>query len=314
MVTRRHIRIKIIQSVYSFSLDKGRKIDDQILFFNKSILETFNLYLLMLSLFKELKIHSKEQLLAYQKNGIIKDENYLGINCLAKNKFLDFLDNHAGLENHIKNKNFIKWDLEFKFIRRLVLKIIKSENFIKYSLIKSPNLNDCQSSLINLFKDIIAPSTYLHNYIEDQNLSWATDLPLVNTFILKTFKNLNIKEPNSLKFPKPEQQEEDLEFGVKLLKTVISKSSELHNEIKGKTPNWDPERITFIDQVILRTAIAELLHFEDIPAKVTLNEYLEIAKDYSTPNSNNFVNGVLDKLLKDFKNENRLMKTGRGLL
>ena len=314
MLTRRHIRIKIIQSVYSFSLDKGRKIDDQILFFNKSILETYNLYILMLSLFKELKIHSKEQLLAYQKNGIIKDENYLGINCLAKNKFLNFLDNHAGLESQIKNKNFIKWDLEFKFIKRLVLKIIKSENFKKYSLIKSPNLKDCQSSLINLFKDIIAPSTYLHNYIEDQNLSWVTDLPLVNTFILKTFKNLNIKEPNSLKIPKPKQQEEDLEFGIKLLKVVISKSSELHNEIKGKTPNWDPERIAFIDQVILRTAIAELLHFEDIPAKVTLNEYLEIAKDYSTPNSNNFVNGVLDKLLKDFKNENRLMKTGRGLL
>ena len=314
MLTRRHIRIKVIQSVYSFSLDKGRKIDDQILFFNKSILETYNLYILMLSLFKELKIHSKEQLLAYQKNGIIKDENYLGINCLAKNKFLNFLDNHAGLESQIKNKNFIKWDLEFKFIKRLVLKIIKSENFKKYSLIKSPNLKDCQSILINLFKDIIAPSTYLHNYIEDQNLYWVTDLPLVNTFILKTFKNLNINEPKSLKFPKPKQQEEDLEFGVKLLKIVISKSSELHNEIKGKTPNWDPERIAFIDQVILRTAIAELLHFEDIPAKVTLNEYLEIAKDYSTPNSNNFVNGVLDKLLKDFKNENRLMKTGRGLL
>ena len=314
MLTRRHIRIKVIQSVYSFSLDKGRKIDDQILFFNKSILETYNLYILMLSLFKELKIHSKEQLLAYQKNSITKDENYLGINCLAKNKFLDFFDNHPRLESQIKNKNFIKWDLEFKFIKRLVLKIIKSENFKKYSLIKSPNLKDCQSSLINLFKDIIAPSTYLHNYIEDQNLSWVTDLPLVNTFILKTFKNLNIKEPNSLKIPKPKQQEEDLEFGIKLLKVVISKSSELHNEIKGKTPNWDPERIAFIDQVILRTAIAELLHFEDIPAKVTLNEYLEIAKDYSTPNSNNFVNGVLDKLLKDFKNENRLMKTGRGLL
>ena len=314
MLTRRHIRIKVIQSVYSFSLDKGRKIDDQILFFNKSILETYNLYILMLSLFKELKIHSKEQLLAYQKNGIIKDENYLGINCLAKNKFLNFLDNHAGLESQIKNKNFIKWDLEFKFIKRLVLKIIKSENFKKYSQIKSPNLEDCQTSFINLFKDIIAPSSYLYNYLEDQNLYWIADLPLVNTFLLKMFKNLDIKDSNSLKFPEPKQQDEDLKFGVKLLKIVISKSTELHNEIKGKTPNWDPDRIAFIDNVILRTAIAELLHFQDIPAKVTLNEYLEIAKDYSTPNSNTFVNGVLDKLVKDFKNENRLMKTGRGLL
>ena len=314
MLTRRHIRIKIVQSVYSFSLDKGRKIDDQILFFNKSILETYNLYLLMLSLFKELKIYSKEQLLAYEKNSITKDENYLGINCLAKNKFLDFFDNHAALESQIKNKNFINWDLEFKFIKRLVLKIIKSENFKKYSLIKSPKLEDCQDSFISLFKDIIAPSSYLYNYLEDQNLYWIADLPLVNTFLLKMFKNLDIKDSNSLKFPEPKQQDEDLKFGIKLLKIVISKSSELHNEIKGKTPNWDPERIAFIDKVILRTAIAELLYFKDIPTKVTLNEYLEIAKDYSTPNSNTFVNGVLDKLVKDFKNENRLMKTGRGLL
>ena len=314
MLTRRHIRIKIVQSVYSFNLDKGRKIDDQIQFFNKSILDTYNLYILILSLFKELKRHTKEQLLTYEKNSIIKDENYIGMNCLANNKALDFLDNHAELESQIKNNNIVNWDLEFKFIKRLVLKIIKSENFKIYSLKKSPNLSDCQSSLINLFKDIIAPSSYLYNYIEDQNISWIADLPLVNTFLLKIFKNLNVKDPSSLKFPKPKQQEEDLKFGVKLLKIIISKSSELRNEIEGKTPNWDPDRIAFIDQIILRAAIAELLYFEDIPAKVTLNEYLEIAKDYSTPNSNNFVNGVLDKLVKDFKNENRLTKTGRGLL
>ena len=95
---------------------------------------------------------------------------------------------------------------------------------------------------------------------------------------------------------------------------LFLKKKNLLNEIEGKTPNWDPERIAFLDQVILRTAIAELLYFEEIPTKVTLNEYLEIAKDYSTPNSNNFINGVLNKLVKDFKNENRLMKSGRGLL
>ena len=314
MLTRRHIRIKIVQSVYSFNLNEGRKIDDQIQFFNKSIIDTYNLYILMLSLFKELKTHTKEEILTYEKNSISKDENYIGMNCLANNRVLDFLDNHAELVNQIKNNNFVKWDLEFKFIKRLVLKIIKSENFKTYSLKKSPNLLDCKSSLINLFKDIIAPSPYLYNYIEDQNLSWIADLPVVNTFLLKIFKNLDITDPNSLKFPKPKQQEEDLNFGVKLLKMTISKSSELHNEIEGKTPNWDPDRIAFLDQIILRAAIAELLYFEDIPAKVTLNEYLEIAKDYSTPNSNNFVNGVLDKLVKDFKNENRLTKTGRGLL
>ena len=108
----------------------------------------------MLSLFKELKIHSKEQLLAYKKNSITKDENYLGINCLAKNKFLDFFVNHAELESQIKNKNFIKWDLEFKFIKRLVLKIIKSENFKKYSQILKRDINIGISSKLSVFFNI----------------------------------------------------------------------------------------------------------------------------------------------------------------
>ena len=125
-------------------------------------------------------------------------------------------------------------------------------------------------------------------------------MPLVNTFLLKTFKNLDFKDSNSLKFPDPEAKEEDLNFGIQLLNLVISKKEDLLNEIEGKTPNWDPERIAFLDQVILRTAIAELLYFEDIPTKVTLNEYLEIAKDYSSPKSNIFINGVLDKIVKDY--------------
>ena len=314
MLTRRHIRIKIIQSVYSFSLDKGKKIKDEIIFFNKSIYDAHDLYILILSLFKEVKNHTDEQIKAYKKNNIKKDENYIGLNHLAKNKALEFLSNHIELERQIKKRNFIKWDLEFKFIKKLVLKIIKSENFKNKSLIKNSTLIADKSSLIDFFKNVIAPSTYLYNYLEDQNLTWGADLPLVNTFLLKTFKNLDFKDSNSLKFPEPEAKEEDLNFGKQLLNLVISKKEDLLNEIEGKTPNWDPERIAFLDQIILRTAIAELLYFEDIPTKVTLNEYLEIAKDYSTPNSNNFINGVLNKLVKDFKKQNRLTKSGRGLL
>ena len=269
---------------------------------------------MILSLFKEVKNHTNEQIKAYKKNNIKKDENFKGLNYLAKNKALEFLNNHIELERQIKKRNFIKWDLEFKFIKKLVLKIIRSDNFKNKSLVKNPNLISDKSSLIDFFKNIIAPSTYLYNYLEDQNLTWGADLPLVNTFLLKTFKNLDFKDPNNLKFPNPEEKEEDLKFGIQLLNLVISKKEDLLVEIEGKTPNWDLERIAFLDQVILRTAIAELLYFEDIPTNVTLNEYLEIAKDYSTPNSNNFINGVLNKLVKDFKKQNRLMKSGRGLL
>jgi N utilization substance protein B len=112
----------------------------------------------------------------------------------------------------------------------------------------------------------------------------------------------------------PIENKEDMDFGVHLLEQVIAKEDELQKELNGKTPNWDEERIAHLDNIILKTAIAELLFFPNIPVKVTLNEYLEIAKDYSTPNSNHFVNGVLDKLVREFQEEKRLNKTGRGLL
>ena len=130
----------------------------------------------------------------------------------------------------------------------------------------------------------------------------------------KSFKQLQEGIPESLSFPDFEKQHEDIVFGRTLLEKVIVNDEQLQNEFGGKTPNWDTDRIAQIDNVILKIAIAELLYFPSIPSKVTLNEYLEIAKDYSTPNSNNFVNGVLDKLVKEFEQENRLNKTGRGLL
>jgi len=145
-------------------------------------------------------------------------------------------------------------------------------------------------------------------------LTWVDDLPMVNTFILKMLKNIEVNKPQSLIFPKPSENQEDTDFGIHLLEKVIVNDEKLQKELLGKTPNWDTDRIAQLDNVILKIAIAELLYFPLIPSKVTLNEYLEIAKDYSTPNSNNFVNGVLDKLVKEFSQENRLNKTGRGLL
>ncbi|MGY8923429.1 MAG: transcription antitermination factor NusB, partial [Flavobacteriales bacterium] len=131
---------------------------------------------------------------------------------------------------------------------------------------------------------------------------------------VKMLKHIDLNSPQSLTFPRSIENQEDTDFGIKLLEKVISNDSNLQEELLGKTPNWDAERIAQLDNVILKVAIAELLYFPMIPSKVTLNEYLEIAKDYSTPKSNNFVNGVLDKLVREFDQENRLNKTGRGLL
>ena len=121
-------------------------------------------------------------------------------------------------------------------------------------------------------------------------------------------RKIDHKKPQSLKFPNQKNDKEVIDFGMDLLKKTISNNEQILEDLRGKTPNWDSERIALLDQAILKTAITELLHFPSIPTKVTINEYLEIAKDYSTPNSNNFVNGVLDELVREFTKNKGLPK------
>ena len=314
MLTRRHIRIKVMQSVYSFKVGEGKMLDDEIVFFKDSIAKSYDLYFLMFSLLKSIKQYVDDQLVTYNTHKILKDQKYLKLKCLSDNRFLEFINQHKVLNKYLKNKKIISWDLEFIFTKDLVEEIISNEAFIVYLNNKSPSENDDLEWLIKSFKNIIASSSYLYNYLEDNNLTWIDDLPVVNTFILKTLKKLKTNNLESLKFPKIDESFDDIEFGIQLLKKSILEEEKLLKELEGKTPNWGAERIAQMDKVILKIAIAEILHFPEIPTKVTINEYLEISKDYSTPNSNNFINGVLDKLVREFVDEKRMIKQGRGLL
>ena len=314
MLTRRHIRIKVMQSVYSFKVGEGKMLDDEIVFFKDSIAKSYDLYFLMFSLLKSIKQYVDDQLVTYNTHKILKDQKYLKLKRLSDNRFLEFINQHKVLNKYLKNKKFISWDLEFIFTKDLVEEIISNEAFQVYLANKSPSEKDDLQWLIKSFKNIIASSSYLYNYLEDNNLTWIDDLPVVNTFILKTLKKLKTNNLESLKFPKIDESFDDIEFGIQLLKKSILEEEKLLKELEGKTPNWGAERIAQMDKVILKIAIAEILHFPEIPTKVTINEYLEISKDYSTPNSNNFINGVLDKLVREFVNEKRMIKQGRGLL
>ncbi|MDC1218036.1 transcription antitermination factor NusB [Flavobacteriaceae bacterium] len=314
MLTRRHIRIKVMQSVYSFSLGQNNNLEKEVLFFKESVGQTFNLYLLLLGLFKSLHAYAEEQLETIQKNKIQNEAQCKILQNFTQNRVLIFFKEHKVLSKQLDNKKLVKWDLEFKFLKDLFIEVSNSQVFKDYHEIENPSEEDDLNFTTKLFKNHIATSNYLYDFVEDNCLTWTDDLPMVNTFLLKMLKHIDLNSPQSLTFPRSIENQEDTDFGIKLLEKVISNDSNLQEELLGKTPNWDAERIAQLDNVILKVAIAELLYFPMIPSKVTLNEYLEIAKDYSTPKSNNFVNGVLDKLVREFDQENRLNKTGRGLL
>jgi len=313
MLTRRHIRIKVMQSVYSFSQRENGKLEEELKFFDASVSQSFELYTALLGLIKALMDLVQDQLKVHEKIGSV-DVKYQHLKLLSNNRVMLMIQQHAVLEKKLQSKNTIKWDLEFVFLKELLQKITSDTAFNDYQKNTDPQWEDDLNWFSRCFKKHIASSDFLYDYLEDQNLTWIDDLPLVNTFISKMFKQLAPDQHNSLPFPEFVKNQEDIVFGRQLLEKVIVKDEELQKELEGKTPNWDPERIARLDGVVLKIAIAELLYFPSIPTKVTLNEYLEIIKDYSTPNSNNFVNGVLDKLVKEFSLENRLNKIGRGLL
>ena len=314
MLTRRHIRIKVIQSVYSFSFTEKKEFKDELLFFEQSVDQFYNLYFLLLGLFKALKNQTEEQIKAYLIHKIKIDNNFNALNTLTQNKVLNFIGSHNELELTLRNKKFLRWDLEIIFLNDLLSEIFKWDEFENYSRLELRTEKDDKNWFVKFFKEILTNSKYLFNYLEDHQLTWIDDLPVVNTFILKMLRKIDEKKPKSLKLPSKISDNEVIDFGKDLLKKTINNNEQILEDLRGKTPNWESERIALLDQAILKTAITELLHFPSIPIKVTINEYLEIAKDYSTPNSNNFVNGVLDEIVRDFSKNKRFTKKGRGLL
>ena len=168
--------------------------------------------------------------------------------------------------------------------------------------------------ILDVFSELIVPNEKLYDYLEDNKLTWVDDIPVVNTQIIKQLKQIKSVNDDSFRVPKLFKDQEDKEFVTHLFRKTILNETELAKEYIDKTPNWDTERIAEIDTIVLKMAICEFLKFPSIPIKVTINEYLEIAKEYSTPKSSIFINGILDNLVKEFEANKKINKTGRGLM
>lgn len=312
MLTRRHFRIKVMQSVYSFIQNEENDLQKEVIFFKKSFKNTFSLYLTILAFFKAILEHAEQQNSLKGELRATKLKDHPGI--LASNSVLKFIANHSTLATFLKRRKIKNWDLDFDYVKSNFKQLIQSDAFKIYSEFENPSLQQDRDLILFLFKEIIAPSDKFYDYIEDKELTWIDDLPVVNTFLSKILNQIDPDDTSSLPFPQSTFEEEDPKFGVELLEKVISNEEELQKELEGRTPNWENDRIATLDAILIKMAIAELIYFPSIPTKVTMNEYIEISKDYSTPKSNVFINGILDKVIKDLEASNRIKKSGRGLI
>ena len=154
----------------------------------------------------------------------------------------------------------------------------------------------------------------MFDYFEDKKLTWVDDFPVVNTVLLKILRKVKLTSPETKLLPDLYKDEDDKEFAKDLFKKTVLNNSKFEEEISKKTTNWDTERLASLDGLLLKMALCEFQKFPSIPHKVTINEYLEIAKEYSTPKSSLFINGILDKIVKEYQSQNLHPKAGRGLM
>lgn len=315
MLTRRHVRVKVMQSVYAITRSNDDSLEKQQKFLKFSIENTYALYLLMLSLLKEIHALAKEQVKLSSNSYLTNTtDNYPDKEKFINNRFLQLIADNSSFKEELERRKLDNWYLNDEYVKLLYKEIVQSDVYKVYMNKEGSSFDEDKQLILELYKNIIAPNDKIYEYFEDDKLTWIDDIPLVNTFILKLFKKVKPNVLESYFLPELVKDQDDIVFANRLLTKTLLNNEALVKEIQDKTPNWDKDRIADIDAILLKMAITELLHFPSIPERVTMNEYLELAKEYSTPKSSTFINGILDKLVKEYQKDGKLNKIGRGLL
>lgn len=304
-----------MQCIYALTQSHDDALDKQEKFLKVSIENMYSLYLLMLSLLVEIHLMAENQLkLSSKKYLATPADDFPDKEKFVNNQILLQIAGNSLLMNELSKRKLKNWYLNEEYVKVLYKEVVSSTIYEAYMSKPESNYEEDRKLLLTLFKEVIAPNEKIYDYFEDDKLTWVDDIPIVNTYILKQIRKVKENQNESFFVPRLLKDQEDMDFAKKLLTKTLLNNRQWEKEIEGKTPNWDKDRIADIDAILLKMAICELLNFSSIPEKVTINEYLEIAKEYSTPKSSIFINGILDKLVKEYKVNGKLKKVGRGLL
>ena len=314
MLNRRHLRIKVLQMLYSYFNDED---STDISLAEKNLLNSieriYDLYIYLLLSFpvvREVALNKQDE--RKKKLRPSKEDLYPNLK-FVDNEIISLITKSVDLNQLSKNRK-INWDNDEKreIYRKIFIEIEKSEIYFEHMNNDENGFEADRNFLIQLFKAEIANSPLIYDFFEDEDIHWMDDIDLACSMIIKTIKNT--KEDTFDIMPLYKANDDEKAFICTLLKETIKKDAENELMIENLVENWEFERIAKMDVLLLKMAITELQCFETIPTKVSINEYIEISKYYSTPKSNVFINGILDKSVNLLSKENKINKSGRGLI
>lgn len=311
MLGRRQLRAKAMQALYSYYRGNQdmRLVEKNML---KGVRDVEDLYFALLTLLVAVKNEAEKKIEVGLSKNFPTEEEKNPSRKFINNPIFEILEKQEDLRDFDSRHRNLNWNLEDIYPHKILKNFTEGKTYKNYIKSRDNSFEEHKRIISHLFINYIAGNEEVESFLEDYNINWADDLHIANTMVVNTIKSFTADGLNNLFTLLLD--EEHLEFTQNLLRKAINNEQELSALIDEKAQNWDFERIALIDRLILQMALTEFLYFPSIPPKVTINEYVEMAKSYSTPKSKIFVNGILDKTLKDLQEEGKIRKSARGMM
>lgn len=313
MLNRRHLRIKVLHALYAFYTEDERDIvkAEKALFF--SIDKMYEMYILLIALIVEMQGAAIEKIEAGRNKKLPTEEDLHPNTKFVTNRPLRVLANSKVLKNAMEEMS-LSWSDNPELIKKIFRMLIETEDYKEYMDSEERGFDHDREFLLRFFKRHMINFELLHDHFEEKSIFWNDDLDLASSMVLKTVKLIEDGDTDVTLLPLWKEDDDEKDFVTELFRKTLAMGEENEKLIESYTKNWDIERIAVIDTILMKMALAEAQIFESIPLKVTLNEYIELSKYYSTPKSNGFINGVLDQMFAKLTEEGKIKKIGRGLL
>ncbi len=313
MLSRRLIRIKVLQTLYAYSKKSYSTINQAEKELKTSLERTYQLFFMIILLIREILDYAAEKIELGREKKMPSWEDLHPNTRFIENRLIRDLSHHPAIERYVRNHS-LSWKEPRVMVKNIYRKLVESDAYKKYMAAEDNNYKDDVRIIKYLLSEILPESEDLLSTLEEQSIYWNDELELVLSVLIRYFEQFPLKKGKAVPVPSLFKNEEDKQFAYQLLHKSILYRDDYKILIKDHTDNWDVERIAKMDILILIQAVTEIIHFPEIPVRVSINEYIELSRYYSTPKSSVFINGLLDKIVSDLRKDGKIHKEGKGLI
>ena len=315
MINRTLVRTKVVQTLFAqYSGNDHTALSARKTLLNK-FSSTYSLYMMMLSFADELTTYAEEQISENQKRASVLHQTYIANRNFVNNRLAQQIFNNRRIRNYLENEN-LRWDVGMSAVEATYKLLINTPFYQEFMALEKPTYEDEKTLWRKIYGSLLLESETLSSALEEMEVAldqegWTIDMDMVITYVIKTLKRFKEEYTDELPLLEMFASEAELEFGKNLLQASIDMTEENKGLIAKSLQNWEADRIAYMDQIILLVALAEIRKCNEIALEISMNEYIEIAKEYSSEKSYVFINGVLNRIVNDLRAENQLFKVKR---